>query len=130
MAFKYPIEGTVILGAAKCQHLIAVALVPPCPRALEPHMTNAFVRRFNPTTANGIAPSTPLPIGGPIPMVLEIHPAIVNGFARFFRGGLHAPQPTQDPSDFPKVEPRQGGFDPFQSPLRCRILDPCDFMEI
>src|SRR2546429_5987566 len=130
MAFKYPIEGTVILGAAKCQHLIAVALVPPCPRALEPHMTNAFVRRFNPTTANGIAPSTPLPIGGPIPMVLEIHPAIVNGFARFFRAGLHAPQPTQDPFHFPKVEPRQGGFDPFQSPLRCRILDPCDFMEI
>src|SRR5262245_38144201 len=57
MAFKYPIEGTVILGAAQCQHLIAVALVPPCPRALEPHMTNAFVRRFNPTTAKGIAPS-------------------------------------------------------------------------
>ena len=23
------------------------------------------------------------------------HPAIVNGFARLFRGGLHAPQPTQ-----------------------------------
>src|SRR5215217_4494516 len=48
MAFKYPSEGTVILGAAQCQHLIAVALVPPCPRALEPHMTNECVRRFNP----------------------------------------------------------------------------------
>jgi hypothetical protein len=26
---------------------------------------------------------------GPIPMVLEIYPAIVNRFERFFRGGLH-----------------------------------------
>src|SRR2546429_9978016 len=117
MAFKYPIEGTVILGAAKCQHLIAVALVPPCPRALEPHMTNEFVRRFNPTTANGIAPSTPLPIGGPIPMVLEIHPAIVNCFERFFRGGLHAPLPTLEPSDIPKRGPHLSGPEPFQIPL-------------
>lgn len=61
MAFKYPIEGPVILGAAKCQHLIAVALVPPCPRALEPHMTNDFVRRLNPPTANGIAPRRNFP---------------------------------------------------------------------
>jgi hypothetical protein len=94
MAFKYPIEGPVILGAAKCQHLITVALVPPGPRALESHMTNEFVRRFNPTTANGIAPSTHLPIVEPILVVLEIHPAIVNRFERFFKGGLHAPQPT------------------------------------
>ena len=84
MTREYPIEGPVILGAAQRQHLIAVALVPPGPRALEPHMTNEFVRRFNPTTANRIAPATKLPIVGPIPMGMEIHPAIVNRFARFF----------------------------------------------
>jgi len=93
MAFKYPIEGPVILGAAQCQHLIAVALVPPCPRALEPHMTNEFVRRFNATTANGIAPSTHFPIVGPISMGLEIgfdhgagHPLLLLYDAKISRG--------------------------------------------
>ena len=30
-------------------------------------------------------------------MVIEVNPAIVNCFKRFFRSGLHAPQATQHP---------------------------------
>jgi hypothetical protein len=56
---EYPIERAVILGAAKRQHFIAVGLIPPGSRALEAHMTQAFVRRFDPPTAQRIAAAAP-----------------------------------------------------------------------
>ena len=80
-------------------------------------MTNEFVRRFDPTTANWVAAATQLAVGRPVPMAMEKYPAMVNRFEGFFRGRLHAPQATQHPADFAQVEPRQGGFDPFQGPL-------------
>ena len=78
LAFTTPDRRYRYTWRSEANIFIAVALVPPCPRALEPYMTNEFVRRFNPTTAKGIAPPTQLSIVGPSPMVLEIHPAIIN----------------------------------------------------
>jgi len=129
MAFKYPSEGPILRGAAPCQPRRAVARVPPCPRALAPPMTQECVRRCHPTPAHGRAPAPHLPLGGPIPLALEISPAMVQRFERFFRGGLPTPQPTQAPSALPQGEPSHGGVAPCQSPLRCRLLDLGDFME-
>ena len=83
MTHKHLIEGAVILGAAQRQHLIAVALVPPSSRALEPPMTNEFVRRFDPSTAQRIAPSTELAVGRSAPVLIEIVPAIGHRFFGF-----------------------------------------------
>ena len=71
-------------------------------------MTNELVGRFNATATDRIAPSTELPIVGPIPVIMQISPAIRSRFCRLLRGGLHALQPTQHPPHFAKVKPGQG----------------------
>ena len=76
MTRKHLIEGPVILGTAKCQHLVAVDLIPPGTRTLEPHVTNELVGRFDPPTAQRIAPSTELLVGRAAPVRIEIVPAI------------------------------------------------------
>ena len=43
MSRKDLIEGAVILGTAQGQHLIAVELIPPGSRALEPYMADELV---------------------------------------------------------------------------------------
>src|SRR5436190_2321069 len=112
MAFQYPSEGPILRGAAPCQPRMAVAHVPPCPRSLAPPMTQACVRRFHPTPAHGTAPAPHLPLVGPIPMVLELAPAMVQRLERFCRGGLPTPPPTQAPSALPQGEPSHGGVAP------------------
>src|SRR5215471_4009012 len=90
MTRKHLIEGPVILGTAQCQHMIAVRLIPPGTGALEPYMTNKFVRRFDPPTAQRIAPSTERAVGRAAPMLIAIVPAIGNRFGRFVPlDGLH-----------------------------------------
>jgi hypothetical protein len=74
MTHKHLVERAVILGAAKRQHLVAVAFVPPGSRALEPHMTDELVGRLNSPAAQWIAPFAQLAIGGPMPMLIEIDP--------------------------------------------------------
>ena len=83
MTRKHLIESPVILGTAKCQHLIAVDLIPPGTRTLEPHVTNELVGRFDPTTAQRIAPATELLVGRAAPMLIEIVPAIGNRLCSF-----------------------------------------------
>ena len=83
MTRKHLIEGPVILGTTQCQHLVAVALIPPGPRTLEPHVTNELVGRFDPTTAQRIAPSTELAVGRAAPVLIKIVPAIGNRFGGF-----------------------------------------------
>ena len=119
----------MIRGAAPCQPRMAVARVPPCPRALAPPRTQECVRRCPPTPAQGRAPATHLPLVGPIPLVLEISPAMVQRFERFFRGGLPPPHPTPAPSALPQGEPSHGGVAPCHSPRRCRLLDLGALME-
>jgi hypothetical protein len=119
----------MIRGAAPCQPRMAVARVPPCPRALAPPRTQECVRRCPPTPAQGRAPAPHLPLVGPIPLVLEISPAMVQRFERFFRGGLPPPHPTQAPSALPQGEPSHGGVAPCHSPRRCRLLDLGALME-
>ena len=53
MTHKHLIKGAVVLGTTQGQHLVAVALVPPSPRALEAGMANELVGRFNPTATQG-----------------------------------------------------------------------------
>ena len=54
MPRKDLLEGAVIFGTAQGQHLVAVNLIPPGPRAFEPHMTNALVSRFDPPAAPAV----------------------------------------------------------------------------
>ena len=84
MTLEYLVEGAIILGTSKRQHLIAVELVPPGTRAFQANMTDEFVGRFHPSTTQGIAPATKLAIMGPTPMLTQINPAIVNRFERPF----------------------------------------------
>src|SRR5260221_13246153 len=95
MTRKHLIEGAVIFGTAQGQHLIAVELIPPGSRALEPHMTNELVGRLDPTATQRIAPSAKLAIVGPIPMVREIVPAIRNRLYCLRLGYPHLLQPDQ-----------------------------------
>ena len=84
MTLKDLIEGAVILGTAKRQHLIAIGLIPPGTRAFEPDMTNEFVGRLDPTAPQRVAPSAKLPIVRPVPMRIQVFPAIGNRFGRVF----------------------------------------------
>src|SRR6266446_10332593 len=61
----------------------AVDLIPPGPRALESHMTNELVGRFNAPTAQWIAPAAELAIGGAPPVLIEILPPVCNRLGRF-----------------------------------------------
>ena len=81
---QHLIEDAVILGAAQGQHLVAVELIPPGPRALEPHITNELVGRLDPTAAQRIAASTQLAIVGSPSIGMEIGPAMGNRFGRLF----------------------------------------------
>jgi hypothetical protein len=67
MAFKYPIEGAVILGTTQCQHLIAVDLISPGTRTLALHMTHELIGRCDTITAQRIAPATALAIVRSLP---------------------------------------------------------------
>ena len=40
-------EGAAILGTAQRQHLVAIELIPPGSRALEPYMADELVGRFD-----------------------------------------------------------------------------------
>src|SRR5215470_5227496 len=55
-------------------------------------------------------------------MVMEIDPTVVNGFERFGRRGLYAPQPTKDCAYLVHIETGQGRFDPLHSLARLAIL--------
>ena len=92
MTHKYLVERAIILGTAQCQHLVAVAFVPPRSRALEPHMTDELVGRLDSPAAQRIAPFAQLAIGGPIPMRMEINPTIGNRFGSLLGVRLHALQ--------------------------------------
>ena len=70
MTLEDLIEGAVILGTAKRQHVVAVALIPSGTRAFEPYMTNELVRRLDPTATQWIAASAQLPIVRPISMLM------------------------------------------------------------
>jgi hypothetical protein len=118
MTLEYLIEGAVILGTTKGQHLVTVALIPPGSRAFEPDMTDEFVRRLNPTAPQRIAASAKLTIVRPISMVVKIVPTIGDRFERLIRRGLHTFQATKHPPHFAHIEPSQGRFDPFKSLLR------------
>src|SRR4030095_8590510 len=130
MTRKHLIEGAVILGTAQCQHLVAVDFIPPGTRTLEPYVANKFVGRFDATTAQWIAPSTELLIGGSAPVLIEIVPTIGNRFFRFVRAGLHASQSAQHPPHFAHIQSRHRGFNPFQGLHRCPILGLGHPMEI
>ena len=80
-------------------------------------MTDKFVRRFDPATAQRVAPAAKRAIMGAAAMLVEMHPAVVNRFGRFVRGRLHAPQATQHCPDMALVQTGQGGFNPFNSPV-------------
>src|SRR5918999_1176040 len=112
------IEGAVILGTTKGQHLVTVALIPPGSRAFEPHMTDEFVRRLDPTAPQRIAASANLTIVRSIAMVIKIVRAIGDRFERLLRSGLHTFQATKYPPHFAHIEPSQGRFDPFKRLLR------------
>src|ERR687891_2783922 len=92
MTHKHLAERAVILGTAKRQHLIAVFLIPPGSRALEPHVTDELVGRLNSPAAQRITPFTQLAIEGPIPMRMEIDPTIRNRFGSRLGVRLHASQ--------------------------------------
>jgi hypothetical protein len=83
MTRKHLIEGAVILGTAQCQHLVAVDLIPPGTRTLEPHVTHALVGRFDPPTAQRRAPATERAVGRSAPVRLEIVPAMGTRFGGF-----------------------------------------------
>jgi len=83
MTRKHLIEGAVILGTAQCQHLVAVDLIPPGTRTLEPYVANELVGRFDPPTAQWIAPSTELLVGGSAPVRIELGTPIGNRFGCF-----------------------------------------------
>src|SRR5215204_3600642 len=95
MTRKHLIQGAVIFGTAQRQHAVAVTLIPPGPRTLEPHMTDELVGRFNAPTAQGIAPATALAIVGPPPVLMEILPPIRNRLGCFIGRGLHTPEPPE-----------------------------------
>src|SRR5262245_45609712 len=76
MTGKHLIESPIILGTAQGQHLITVGFIPPGPRALEPHMTNELIRRFDAPTAQWIASATKLAIGGAPPMGMKVFPTV------------------------------------------------------
>jgi hypothetical protein len=85
-------------------------------------MANELVRRFDATTAQRIAPAAELAIVGTPPMVIEIYPAVVNRFQRFFRRGLHAPQATEDCPHLAHVQTGHGCFDPLDGLHRGAIV--------
>jgi hypothetical protein len=55
-------------------------------------------------------------------MVIEVHPAIVNRFQRFFGRRLHAPQTTQHPPYLTYIQTGQGRFNPLSSVQRVAVL--------
>src|SRR5262249_15615279 len=111
---KHLIEGPVILRTAQRQHLIATFLVPLGPRVFQTYMADEFVRRFHAATPQRIASMAKLAIVSPTTMVIEIYPAAVNRFERFFRRGLHAPQATETCPYLAHIQTGQGRFDPLQ----------------
>src|SRR5687767_14349467 len=78
---KHLLEGPVRLRTAQRQHLIAIRLVPPGTRTLEPDMADEFMRRFHAATPQWIAPAAQPAIVRPAPMLIEREPAIEIGRA-------------------------------------------------
>ena len=64
-------------------------------------MTNELVGRFDPPTAQRIAPATELAIGSP-PVLMEILPAIGNRFCGFVGLRLHTFKPPKTELTLPR----------------------------
>src|ERR1700704_3114307 len=101
--------------------MIAVRLIPPGTGALEPHMTNELVGRFDAPTAQRIAPAAELAIVGSPPVCIEILPTVRDHLGRFIGRWLHAPEPAKYRAHFAQVEPRHRRFGPFYGLHRCAI---------
>ena len=57
------VEGPIVRGTVQRQHVIAIGHRPPGARAVAAHVTDEFMGRLNPATAQRIAP---LPLGAPL----------------------------------------------------------------
>src|SRR5262249_8296358 len=95
---------------------------PPGPRALEPDMTNEFVRRFDPPTPQRIASATELLVDRAAPVLIEIVPAVGNRFGSFVGRWPHAFQSCQDDARLAQIEPGHRRFDPLDGVHRCAIV--------
>src|SRR2546426_10480929 len=93
-------------------------------------MTDKLVRRFDAPTAQRIAASTELAIGGALPMCSEILPTIRKCFGCFLLLRLHASQPSKDRSHLAHIQTWHSRFDPPPGPYPCSIFGFGNPMEI
>src|SRR4051812_27260039 len=93
-------------------------------------MTNKFVRRFDPPTAQWIAPSTARAGGRSAPVLIEIGPAMGNRFCGFVGLRLHTSQAPQDQTHLAPGEPGHGRFAPLYRLSRGAIVGLGHPMEV
>src|SRR5262252_1979359 len=93
-------------------------------------MADTFVRRFHPPTAPWIASAAQCPIVRPTPMVIEVHPAILNRFQCFIRGGLHPPQTSKHLPSLAQVQTGESGLGPCLRSYGVAVLRFGHFVEI
>jgi hypothetical protein len=122
MTPNHLIEGPVRLGTAKCQHLVAVALIPPGPRTLAPYVTHALGGRCKPPTAQRIAPATALAVGCAASGLIKRSPTMGKSLSRVVCLRLQTFPAPQDHAPWAQGKAGHGRFEPLAGRPRCVIV--------
>ena len=93
-------------------------------------MTNALVGRFDAPTAQRIAPTAEVAIGGTPLVLVEIFPPVRHRLGCFIGRRLHTPEPTEHGTHLAQAPPHHRRFGPFQALQRGTILCFGDVVDI
>jgi hypothetical protein len=96
------LKGAVVDGTTQGQHMVGLLTIPPGSGALQPHMTDAFVRRLDAPTPDGITALPGCAVVQPLSMVAQKADQLADFLGGLGISGRQGLQPRDPQSTYPQ----------------------------